>query len=119
MIFLHIVDDYYLQGVLAKMKQRSWWERNAPKPMYRYDYIIALFEHAFSWSFMIMLPAAGYMFFCTGKFRWVMYLFMVVYNVLIHAWVDWLKCNAMRINLVQDQITHLIQVFMTWLVLVI
>ena len=28
MIFLHIVDDYYLQGVLAKMKQRKWWEDN-------------------------------------------------------------------------------------------
>ena len=32
MIFLHIVDDYYLQGILASMKQRGWWEKNAPRP---------------------------------------------------------------------------------------
>lgn len=24
MIFCHIADDYYLQGILAQMKQRSW-----------------------------------------------------------------------------------------------
>ena len=25
MVFLHIVDDYYLQGILASMKQKQWW----------------------------------------------------------------------------------------------
>ena len=25
MIMMHIVDDYYLQGILASMKQKSWW----------------------------------------------------------------------------------------------
>ena len=29
MFFLHIVDDYYLQGCLAQMKQQSWWEKSA------------------------------------------------------------------------------------------
>ncbi len=42
MIFLHIVDDYYLQGILASMKQKSWWEENAPQRLYKYDYIVAL-----------------------------------------------------------------------------
>ena len=27
MIFAHIVDDFYLQGILAKMKQKDWWEK--------------------------------------------------------------------------------------------
>ena len=27
---MHIVDDYYLQGILAKMKQKSWWKEVAP-----------------------------------------------------------------------------------------
>ena len=56
MLFMHIVDDYYLQGILAKMKQRSWWEENAPQEKYKHDYKVALFMHAFSWTFMIMLP---------------------------------------------------------------
>jgi hypothetical protein len=55
MIFLHIVDDYYLQGFLASLKQKRWWEKNAPDKLYRKDYIMALLEHAFSWTFMIMI----------------------------------------------------------------
>jgi hypothetical protein len=31
MIFLHIVDDYYLQGILASMKQKEWWHKTAPE----------------------------------------------------------------------------------------
>lgn len=27
MIFCHIVDDYYLQGTLANLKQKSFWEK--------------------------------------------------------------------------------------------
>lgn len=25
MLYLHIVDDYYLQGFLASAKQKEWW----------------------------------------------------------------------------------------------
>ena len=44
MIFLHIVDDYYLQGWLASAKQKSYWEQNAPDELYKHDYIMALFS---------------------------------------------------------------------------
>jgi hypothetical protein len=27
MCFCHIVDDYYLQGILASMKQKNWWTK--------------------------------------------------------------------------------------------
>ena len=56
MIFLHIVDDYYLQGILAQMKQKKFWKEQTPDELYKYDYIWALIMHAFSWTFMIMLP---------------------------------------------------------------
>ena len=39
MLFCHIVDDYYLQGWLASAKQKSWWEKNNPNPLYKNDYI--------------------------------------------------------------------------------
>lgn len=58
MLFCHIVDDYYLQGILASMKQKKWWQENAPDKLYEYDYLIALLMHGFSWAFMIMLPIA-------------------------------------------------------------
>jgi hypothetical protein len=62
-LFCHIVDDYYLQGWLASAKQKSWWEKNAPDNLYKNDYIMALCEHAFSWTFMIMLIPTIYTYF--------------------------------------------------------
>ena len=110
MIFLHIVDDYYLQGVLAKMKQRSWWEENAPQDDYKHDYKVALIMHAFSWSFMIMLP-----YIIIGINEYVACV-AILANATIHAIVDDLKANKKAINLVVDQTAHILQVFTTWLV---
>lgn len=84
MIFLHIVDDYYLQGILAKMKQKKWWEKNYPDEKYSFDYLVGLFMHAFSWTFMIMLPAM-----LNGYFP----IWLFGLNVIIHATVDDLKAN--------------------------
>lgn len=117
MIFMHIVDDYYLQGILASLKQKSWWEKNAPNPLYKRDYIVALAMHAFSWSFMIMLPAVLYMVF-NGQLiiGWVLAFLFV--NIVLHALTDHEKANVKTINLIQDQMIHMVQIFITWLSLV-
>lgn len=115
MIFFHIVDDYYLQGWLASAKQKSYWEQNAPDKLYEHDYIWALIMHSFSWSFMIMLPIAY-----TQQFN-VGFGFMVIFavNIAIHAFTDNAKANLKRINLWQDQFVHLIQIFLTSILLYI
>ena len=33
MLFMHVVDDYYLQGILANLKQRSYWEERHLLPL--------------------------------------------------------------------------------------
>lgn len=109
MVFCHIIDDYYLQGILASMKQRSWWEENYPQNLYKYDYIMALAMHAISWAFMIMLPVAAYMSFRPTNFFFV----MLVGNSVIHAIVDDLKANKHKINLITDQLIHLAQIVVT------
>ena len=109
MIFCHIVDDYYLQGILASMKQRSWWEENYPQKLYKYDYIMALVTHAISWAFMIMLPIAVYMSFRPTNFFFV----MLVINSVIHALVDDIKANKHKINLIMDQCIHFVQIVVT------
>lgn len=73
MIFCHIVDDFYLQGILAQIKQKNWWKENYPDQMYRQDYLVALMLHSFSWTFMIHLPLAACTF-LTGSYQNV-YLF--------------------------------------------
>ena len=112
MILAHIVDDYYLQGILASMKQKKWWlEQKGYKDMYKNDYLMALIMHSMSWSIMILLPI---MFFTTtpAAILWAMF----VVNTLIHFYVDDLKANQFTINLVEDQSIHLGQIFLTWFI---
>ena len=110
MVFCHIVDDYYLQGWLASAKQRSWWEKNAPDKLYKHDYLMALLMHCFSWSVMIMFPATIYIYFCGGTWRPILYLS----NMVVHFLVEDLKANKRKINLIQDQTVHMIQIVLTW-----
>ena len=115
MIFLHIVDDYKLQaGVLAYLKQKCWWkEQKDYKDLYKYDYLPALILHAFSWTFMIMLPIAFTLNFNIG---WWVIAYIV--NMIIHAIVDDLKANRFKINLVIDQLIHIMQIVATWLIFI-
>lgn len=116
MLFLHIVDDYYLQGILASMKQKAWWKENAPDPLYKYDYIVALIEHAFSWTFMIMLPVGIYTIFYDKSIVLIIIMFLI--NWIIHSIVDHLKANVKIINLVTDQVIHILQIIVTWVCLI-
>lgn len=76
MLFCHIVDDYYLQGWLASAKQKSWWKKNAPDKLYKNDYIMALCEHAFSWTFMIMLIPTIYTYFNPNELIYIRCMFL-------------------------------------------
>lgn len=115
MIFLHIIDDFKLQaGVLNYLKQKSWWkEQKEYRDLYKYDYISALIMHSFSWSFMIMLPIAFALNFNISK--WII---AYIVNMFIHAFVDDLKANKLKINLVVDQSIHIVQIVVTWLIFV-
>ena len=111
MLFCHIVDDYYLQGWLASAKQKKWWETNAPKELYKKDYIMALGCHSFSWTFMIMLPLA---FATNWNLGWLFIAYPV--NMIIHMFIDNLKANKGKINLIVDQLCHFGQIIITFVV---
>ena len=112
MMFCHIVDDYYLQGKLALFKQKSWWQENAPDQLYKYDYIVGLIMHSFSWAFMVMLPVA-----VSQEFQIdAVFMIMFITNTIVHAIVDDLKANKRKINLVTDQSIHIGQIIVTFLI---
>ena len=113
MIFLHIVDDYYLQGWLSSAKQKQWWKDNAPQKLYDYDYIWALIMHSFSWTFMIMLPILFMLNFIISP----LYIIIFIGNMAIHALTDNAKANYKIINLWQDQLIHIAQIIVTMLFL--
>lgn len=117
MIFLHLLYDFTMQGWLAEAKQKNWWlKQDGYKPLYKYDYLVALLVHSFLWTGFMMLPAIIAMYFAGIGFGSVFYLVFVL-NVLIHALMDNSKANLGHINLVVDQLLHLGQVFATFVAL--
>lgn len=114
MLFCHVVADYNLQGWLANAKQKEWWKKNAPDEMYARDYIMALIMHSIGWAFLVMLPVAWYESFAID----IWFIVAFVLNVIIHAFVDDYKANEHKINLVQDQLLHILQIILMfcWLI---
>lgn len=113
MLFLHVLDDFCLQAaVLNKLKCRSWWTENAPDPGYSRDYVAALCAHGYSWAFLTMLPLAVYLVVsgadCPGLFAAA-----VLANAALHAAIDDAKANRRKLNLIQDQLMHVIQILLT------
>ena len=106
-LFLHIFNDYFLQGVLAQLKCKDFWEKRGQK--YSQDYVVALICHAFSWSFCICLP-----YLVLTKFNSLLVYLLLLINSIFHVLVDNEKANRKTINLKEDQCLHFIQVFITW-----
>ena len=112
MIFLHIIDDYCLQApCLCDLKQKSFWEKNAPQKLYRNDYLCALLMHGLSWSFMIMLPIAAVLTFNVS----LNFFLLFIANAVFHAAIDDLKATKYRINLWTDQLVHIGQIIVTFI----
>ena len=105
MIWCHLIDDYVLQGCLANLKQKAWWKDNCPQDLYKNDYIMGLTCHSIMWSISIMIPTL-----ISGNFIW----WVIPFNVAIHCFVDNLKANEKKINLIIDQSIHFIQVLLTF-----
>ena len=117
MIFCHIIDDFKFQGILASMKCQDWWKKqNLTDEKYQNDYWVALIVHGFSWSFMVQLPILVYRFHTIDNKWAVCFSIVLIVNMIYHITIDNLKANLYKINLIEDQIQHLIQiVFAFWL----
>lgn len=121
-VYMHILDDFYLQGVLSNMKRRIFWLKDKDyKELYRYDYIISLLIHALSWTISINIPIMFilYQFNKLHDIRYtIIFIVEFILNWIIHSIVDNLKANKMKINLIIDQVIHFIQVFIVFLLFV-
>lgn len=115
MLFFHIIDDFHLQGWLASAKQKEYW-RNLPEysKKYQYDYIICLIIHGFGWACLMMLPILIYKQFNVD----FLFIEILVLNGLVHACIDDMKCNLKYISLLEDQLWHLGQIIITFVLLV-
>lgn len=116
MILCHIIDDFVLQPIcLSKLKQKSYWESLITSHnIYNYDYLCALIIHALSWSIMIMLPWIIF----NVQINPMSFICIILINAIIHAIVDNEKANNLKINLIQDQTIHFLQILITFIYLV-
>ena len=117
MIFMHIVDDFSLQGILATLKQKDWWQENTSHPrknFYKYDFIPALIAHGFSWSVCIHIPIIVYSFYTYSSINYYALAISIFINMIIHVVIDHLKANEKCINLCMDQSMHICQILCTF-----
>lgn len=124
MFFSHLIADYNLQGILADLKQRLWWDLKYSKVFvqehYPVDYITALIEHSFMWSVCIMIPLLVSAFLSPYNPHLFVYLSSAILtNTGIHALIDNEKANKLSISLTTDQLLHALQIFATWLLFVL
>ena len=118
MFLFDIIDDFVLQPVcLSKLKQKRYWieeceKNNLDISKYDKDYITALLMHGLSWSIMIHIP----LMFMGGINDDLFLLLSVLLNAVIHAIIDDLKANKLKINLDVDQCLHGLQILITWII---
>jgi hydrogenase-4 membrane subunit HyfE len=121
MIWCHIIDDYCLQGILKDLKQKDWWAKQTDNKMYKNDYKVALLCHAFSWSCSISIIPLVYTIInkaTINTINGVLFALIMAFimNVTLHYDIDNMKANAKSINLVVDQLMHLAQIIITFIV---
>ena len=118
MFFCHLIDDFVLQDKFTYLKQKSWWIKTCKDEglsieKYGNDYKMALFEHSLEWSIAIIIPVIFLL-----NVNGIVLLGCVVANTIIHYIIDNAKANQLRLNLIQDQLLHFIQIIATWLIVV-
>lgn len=118
MFFCHLIDDFVLQDKFTYLKQKSWWVKTCKDEglsieKYGNDYKMALFEHSLEWSIAIIIPVIFLL-----NVNGIVLLGCVVANTIIHYIIDNAKANQLRLNLIQDQLLHFIQIIATWLIVV-
>lgn len=114
----HLIADFTLQGCLAKMKQKMWWDESVANwnrwngkklspQKYRLEHVTGLICHGMYWSLFTFLPLMlnG----VNSKYL----LIAVIVNAFIHAFIDHLKANLFKINLCKDQLLHFMQIVIT------
>ena len=119
---LHIISDFHLQGIFCDLKQSSWWYRKCGElgydyDMYKCDFMMGLYLHAFEWTCFMMMPIVvvtlAY-FHIYEWYVWATYIGVGILNTDLHARIDHYKANEHAINLIADQLIHIGQIVVTW-----
>lgn len=116
MLLAHFFADFHLQGILADMKQEQWWKKqDGYNSKYKYDYVAALAIHSAEWTLWVMMPPLVFL----SHIDLGIFLLLAALNMVVHSLTDNSKANYKDINLIQDQIIHLVQIAFTYAAVVV
>ncbi len=138
MLLMHYIEDFHLQGCLANLKQKKWWEKEVAENLfhskddnpqhrerllfysqYRNDYKMSLFTHSIENALFVMLPLIVDMliseFTHCQQNTWILFIPSTILICVSHYFIDDSKANKMKINLVQDQLYHLCVILLIFL----
>lgn len=111
-VLMHLLADYPLQGILASMKQKSWWKGQTDDKMYGHDWIATLVCHSAMWGIMTAIPSLVTCFILEDWAAGAISILIMLASIVLHGFIDNEKANRHRINLVQDQALHLAQLLL-------
>ena len=138
MLLMHYIEDFHLQGCLANLKQKKWWEKEVAENLfhskndnpqhrekllfysqYRNDYKMSLFAHSIENALFVMLPLIVDMLIlefthCLQN-TWILFIPSTILICVTHYIIDDSKANKMKINLIQDQLYHLFVILLIFL----
>ena len=130
MLLMHYIEDFHLQGCLANLKQKKWWQEQMSSndmhshyvlehSIYKNDYKMSLFVHAIENALFVMLPLIVDI--LISEFThclwntWILFIPSTILICVSHYLIDDSKANKMKINLVQDQLYHLCVILLIFL----
>lgn len=130
MLLMHYIEDFHLQGCLANLKQKKWWEKQMSNndmyshyvlehSIYKNDYKMSLFAHSIENALFVMLPMIVDM--LISEFThclqntWILFIPSAILICVSHYLIDDSKANKMKINLIQDQLYHLCVILLIFL----
>lgn len=109
MILCHIIEDFHIQGVMANMKQKSFWNPYGEK--YADDWKPVIILHGMEWAMLTSMPCLVMSWFDVPMW----FVLVIVTMGLLHAYIDHLKANVGKINLITDQTLHMCQIMIIYL----
>lgn len=109
MILCHIIEDFHIQGVMADMKQTSFWNPYGEK--YANDWKPVIILHGIEWAMLTSMPCLVMSWFDVPMW----FVLVIVAMGLLHAYIDHLKANVGKINLITDQTLHMSQIMIIYL----
>ena len=111
-LLLHLLDDFVLQAAfLNNGKQKEWWRNQTSNELYKNDYIVCLLAPGLELSLLTFLPILT----LEGSSSCFL-VGMMICNAGVHSFVDDVKANKKKINLVTDQVIHVIQILLTYFI---